>query len=65
MIEIERDGIIFTMNVYRERMLLRIYEEMWGGMEPWDTEIKVWRNEIARRLRRVRAIKRRLKNVVR
>ena len=65
MIEIEHDGIFFTMEVFMERMQLRIYEEMWGGAEPWDSHIKRWRKEIARRLRKVRALKRRHKNFAR
>lgn len=58
MIEIEEGGIIFTMEVFRERMYLRIYEEMWGGKEPWDSQIKEWRKEIAARLWKVRARRR-------
>lgn len=63
MIEFEEHGIIYTMEVFMERMQLRLYEEMWGGAEPWDSQIKGWRNEIARRLWKVRAMKRRHKNV--
>lgn len=62
MIGIEIDGIVYTMNVFYERMQLRIYEEMWGGKEPWDSYINGWRKEIAARLWKVRAMKRRRKN---
>lgn len=62
MIEIEIEGSIYTINVFYERMQLRIYEARWGGKGPWDSYIKEWRNEIAARLWKVRAIMRKLKN---